>query len=404
MRFSVKIKKDIMLKIDPKRELFNWGPIDFKIFYGSFFTEVFWFELQKHYDWSWPPFYFFYEKGTALFIGDYEDLRDTGEKYFKKYFLNLKNYKNHWNLWEDWILEFKKTTEKYSKINFSEISQKQLLEIYREFYDLNIRFWLIVQVPEVANWGGERILKNRLEKIDKEKANQYLEIFSAPVKYSFFQEEELDLLKIASGVSPFKKGGLRGIFKQHAQKYHWLLNSYGGNRILTAKFFENKLIELLKEGKAKELIQKIKDKNNLNKVRKIKLAEKLKLSKNIILMADQLSQSIWWQDSRKSYIWRSNYYWDKILHGIEKKMDWSFNELLWCWPKEVMKILEGKKIDKKIVLERKKRYTVYLGNGKMKESYRKEAKIIMERGAFSFLPKPFTLDEVNEIVRKALSL
>jgi phosphoenolpyruvate synthase/pyruvate phosphate dikinase len=381
-----------MSKINPQRELFNWGPIDFKVFYGSFFTEVFWFELQKHYPWSWPPFYFFHKNGTALFIGDYEDLRDTGEKYFKKYFLNFENYQKHWDLWEDWVLEFKKITKKYSEINFSKLDKKQLLETYKEFYDLNIRFWLIVQVPEVANWGGERMLKNILEKIDKEKINEYLEIFSAPVKYSFFQEEELDLLRIVlkspliplfqrgkSDSLPFKKGELERDLQSHAQKYCWLLNSYGGNRILATKFFENKLKELLKEGNARDLIKKIQNKNRLNKTRKIKLAKDLGLSKDIVFMTDQLSESIWWQDLRKSYIWRSHYFWDKILHGIEKKTNWSFDELLWCWPREVKKILEGKKIDKNKILERKKFYTVYLGNGKMKEYYGKAARELMKK-------------------------
>ena len=117
---------------------------------------------------------------------------------------------------------------------------------------------------------------------DKEKAEEYLEILSAPVKFSFFQQEELDLLKLdyIKNKNEFKK-----ILNQHAGKYCWLLNSYGGNRILKPKYFEGRLKELLKEKKAETLITEVRRVIKNNKKRKIELIKKLKLSKEIVLIA-----------------------------------------------------------------------------------------------------------------------
>ena len=82
------------------------------------------------------------------------------------------------------------------KLDFNKLTDKELYSHLNSFYKLNINFWLIVHVPEVANWGGEYLLRKKLQRLSKEKAEEYLEILSAPVKFSFFQQEELDLLKL----------------------------------------------------------------------------------------------------------------------------------------------------------------------------------------------------------------
>jgi phosphohistidine swiveling domain-containing protein len=396
-----------MNMINPKKELFKWGPIEFKVFYGSFFVEALWLHVYKNYPWPWPPFYFIHHQGRATFVGDDLELRRTGENYFKKYFLDLKNYKKHWALWEKWMREYEKRAEQYEKINFSKISDSELLNLFQDFYKFNIKFWLIVHVPEIANWGGEKMLRQRLEKIDKERVDEYLEILSAPVKYSFFQKEELELLGVAlkcQSVIP-AKAGIHGspigsgmtLLKRHAQKYRWLLNSYGGNRILKTNYFAEKLKELLKEKTADEKIKEIQNIVKNNKQRKEHLIKKLKLSRETALMAEQLAQSIWWQDLRKGYIWRMNYFWDKFLKKIANRTSWKFEELLWCWPGELIKIFENKKINKQKILSRKKSYAVYLGKGLMKHVYGKVAQNLLK------IYQPKVEREIKELKGLAVS-
>ena len=351
--------------INPQKKLFKWGPIEFKLIYGSFFIEAILIKIDKYYPWYWPPTLCLFNHKKIIWVNDNLKLQKVGLKYFKKYFLNLKNYQTHWQKWKNWIIEYEKISQELEHIKWQKINNKELNILLKRFYNFNINFWLIVHVPEIANWGGEYFLKNKLKKIDKDKADQYLEILSAPIKYSFFQAEELDLLKIDFIRN---KAERQKALSQHAKKYHWLLNSYGGNRVLKTNYFANKLKELLQEKSAEQKIKKIKNNINKNKTRKRKLIKKLKLHKDLILIAEQLSQSIWWQDLRKGYIWQMQYFWDKFLREIARRTDWKFSELQWCYGFELLSIVKNKnKINKNKINQRKKYYAFYIERGNLKD-------------------------------------
>ena len=192
---------------------------------------------------------------------------------------------------------------------------------------------------------------------------------SAPIKFSFFQKEELDLLKIGLVKN---KDERRDLLENHAQKYHWILNSYGGNRILRTGYFSNKLKKLLKKGSAEDLIKDIKTNIKNNIIRKKRLYKKLKLNKEVILMAEQLSQSIWWQDLRKGYIWRMQYFWDKFLYEITKRSNYNFKELQWAYASELIDFLkDSKRINKQLLKKRSQYYAFYAENGNIYDTVNK---------------------------------
>jgi len=348
-------------KINPEKELFKWGPLEFRLIYGSPFINCILSEVKKYYPWSWAPGVCLFKNGKMIWIQEQLATNLVGLKYFKKYFLDLKNYKLHWRKWENWIKQYEKTAKKLEKLNFNKLTDKEMYSYLDSFYKLNINFWLIVQVPEVANWGGEHFLRKKLQKY-KDKAEEYLEILSSPVKFSFFQQEELDLLELAS-IKKEKES--KKMIKEHAKKYCWLLNSYGGNRILKPKYFESRLKELLKEKKAETLISKIREVIKNNRRRKMGLIKKLKSSEEIVLIAEQLSQSIWWQDLRKGYIWRMNYFWDKFLKEICLRKKWNFNEILYCQYSDLADIAKGRRVDKKEILKRKNYYAIYFNGNRI---------------------------------------
>lgn len=352
------------IDINPKKELFKWGPIEFKLFYGSIYIKAILIGTAKRYPWPMPPAVALAENGKLLFIVQQLPLSLVGLKFFRRYFLNLKNYKTHWKKWENWVAEYEAMSREFNQLDLKKLSDKDLYNKFKPLYDLNFHFWIVAHVPEISNWGGEYLLKKKLKNLYKNKADEYLEILSAPVKFSFFQQEELDLLSLASIK---KKEEFKKALKNHANNYCWLLNSYGGNRILKPDYFVSKLKELLKEKNASQKIKEIKNTILNNKNRKKRLIKKLKLNKELILIAEQISESIWWQDLRKGYIWRMQYYWDKFLREIVKRTNWKFEELLWCRACEVLDIARGKKLDKKEILKRKKRYAVYTGGNKYKD-------------------------------------
>ena len=352
--------------IDSNKKLFKWGPIEFKMLYSSCFMEVVLTKITKYYPWAWPQYAAIYKKGRMLWINEERELLDVGSKYFKKYLINKNNYNNHWKKYKNWISKYDKLDKLLNKIDLNKLEDEELYSRIKEFYMLNIEFWLIVFVPEIANWGGEHLLKNKLTEIDKKKSDNYLEILSAPVKYSFFQREELDLLKIA--IIKNKKDRNRAI-KVHTQKYYWLLNSYGGNRILTTKYFAKKLNGLIKNSDAEINQKEIHNSLKHNKSRKKELIKDLKLNEDIQLIARQLSQSIWWQDHRKAYIWKMNYHWDKILKALSNRTKWKFEELQWFWAYELLTLLKNpERFSKRNILKRSNYYLLYGQNDKLKKT------------------------------------
>lgn len=63
----------IKKKINPEKELFIWGPIDFKLFYGSHFIETILFKVTKYYPWPWPANLCISKNQRLTFINDYDD-------------------------------------------------------------------------------------------------------------------------------------------------------------------------------------------------------------------------------------------------------------------------------------------------------------------------------------------
>jgi phosphohistidine swiveling domain-containing protein len=357
------------INIDPNEELFKWGPLDMKFIYPSGFIFGVLIHLQKYYEWPWPPNVCFLKKGKEFFwVNSQKELRRTGLKYFKRYFLNLRNYYDLWRDFEKWLEEYSVASSDFERSFRQDVSKDELSRELEKFADLVLRFWLIVHIPEIANWGGEYLLKKELQKINPEKADEYLEILSAPVKFSFFQEEELALLQLAQ-IKDRQK--IAEAFKEHSKNWHWILNSYGGNRVLSPEYFGGKLKELLKNRKAEEVIKEIKNKIAANKKRKADLIKKLNLGKNIVLIAEKLSQSIWWQDFRKGYIWRMNHLWDLAMRAIVKRTSWKFKELQWCFFDEVVDVVRGK-ANKKKILGRSRYYCMHFENGKKEECFDKK--------------------------------
>jgi len=366
---KLKLLSKTRINIDPQKELFSWGGIDMKLFYASVFFKSILLKVVQYYPWPWPPTLCIFVNGEVTWLNEYLSLQKAGLKYFKKYFLDSKEYKKLWQQWEIWVRDYQKISKRLENVKWSSLSHEELHKLLENFYNFNERFWLIVHVPEIANWGGEYLLGKKIKKIDPKNINKYLEILSAPVKFSFFQNEELDLLKL----SLIKNKTERHRFlEEHAKKYHWILNSYGGSRVLKFNYFSNKLKKLLEKDKAENLIKDIKKTIKDNIARKKYLYKKLKINKDIILIAEQLSQSIWWQDLRKGYIWRMQYFWDKFLREIARRFGYSFKELQWLYANELFGFFKDEMPSKNILKKRSQYYAFYAEKGNMYNTLNKQ--------------------------------
>ena len=371
--------------IDPKNDLFKWGPIDGKPCYIMTFVDSF-VHYYKFIGTSWPDVIIYYENDKVIGICDYEDLRDAGQFLFENNVLKEPVLKKAWKSWEkarDDVLE----TEKMVNKGLSKYSDKELKEMVRKWHKVMDRYWLESFLPELANWGGERILKQRIEamkSLDKKDYVEILEKLSAPEDFSFYQQEELDLMK-----SRLSKDTEKSL-EEHQKKYYWINNSYGQTEVKDVDFFRKKL-EKVSEEYARKKTEEIENFIKKSKQEKENVIKKFNIDQETAKIAHKLAYCIWWQDLRKSYVFIGLHITTEFWKEISKRTGVSFEELTYYSLDdqdkfEVEKLLEtGKPID---LTERKKAYFVHY--------HTKEGIETHEGKAAKKIIKPYLEVEVDE--------
>ena len=218
---------------------------------------------------------------------------------FKKYILDEKELKKSYENWFKIAKEIKKFKGKINK----KFSKNELRNLFKNWNKIYLDFWLTGFLPEISNWGGERLLKNKIIKSNKANFIEIFEGLSAPDNLSFFQKEELEFMQIKLIKNRAKQSNA---LKKHQKEYYWLRNSYGFTKVLDIDYFRKELNKISIK-KAKEKIKEIKDYSKKARERKKELIKKYKINKEIVNIAEKLSYCIWWQDYRKTFIFIANH-------------------------------------------------------------------------------------------------
>jgi len=337
--------------INPQKKLWRWGPIDGRLIYVSYFMIAIQGPLPRLYKYLWPESLFYFIKNKMTFISQEKEIRDNGEEYFKNWILNDKNFKKVKTDYQKALKGLEVIQANLSKKYLSLLSNKDLFKIYYQWQKLYINFWGIGLIPELANLGGEEILKQRLSQKTKSQKEFVLalEKLSAPQGLSFYQQEELDLLRLKEYQ---KEKKFDELIEKHSQKYYWIRNSYFEQKQLKADYFKE-ILSGIKRAKFK--INEIKNFPQKALIGANLIIKKHQLDKKTIKIAKRLSYSIWWQDSRKKEIFIANQYIDLFLKEISKRKKINFSNLRFYWPTEIIKLLrDNKKVSFKEIAKRKK--------------------------------------------------
>lgn len=362
--------------INAKKKLWRWGPIDGRPVYPDPWYDGMT-ENLKLFSPGWPDGYSLYKKDRYSYICEYEPLYKQAEIIFTKYILDKK--KKH-KIYEQWLGIVKRLiifNKKITPVYLQTLSNKDLYELVRDWYNLYSKeFWGVGLLPEIANFGGEGLLKKIVgtNSVALNEQVSVIEKLSAPVNYSFYAQEELDLYKLRrlNGVA------LSKALDKHQHKYFWILNSYHDTKILPVKYFAGRLNKLsIKQ--ASDKIRNFQKQIQSAKSLKNKLVRQYKLPKETLNIAHELANCIWWQDNRKSYIFQTNHIIDVILNEISRRFKVSKNHLHYYVFKDLLKLIKSsKKLSDKEINKRLKYFaiiwqgqdgTVYLAGNKAKSVY-----------------------------------
>src|SRR3989338_5925161 len=217
--------------INPKKEIFQWGPIDARPIYVSFLGQGF-LAIAKRLV-PWPSYVWWIHDEKITFVTEYQQLRDQGELSFKKFILEDKLFKKNYGEWETLVDEILSFFASVTKDLLAKKSKEELAQSYTQFLKVVSPFWTIGLLPEIANWGGEQLLKRKLEKVlFKDDFIYVFERLTAPEDYSFYQDEEIDLFNVKLG---------KTILKQHQENFFWMLNSYHHTQVLPVSYFQQRI-------------------------------------------------------------------------------------------------------------------------------------------------------------------
>jgi len=373
--------------IDPKRETWRWGPIDSKTVYIAFMDPIV--DFNKRFSPGWPDIIIYYKNNKILAIIDEASLRKNGIGLFNKIISKDKETKKYYDIW----LEKMKKLVKYQEDikDLEKLDDKEFSRLFDEWYDSYNEFWVYGLIPEVANFGAEIILKEKLLEINKENFIEMFESLSAPEDLSFYQIEEHDLLKLKQikDKSLFEKK-----LEEHQEKYYWLRNSYGHSEILPVSYFKEELSKFT-ETQAKNKIKEIEEFPEKTKQKKREIIKKYKIPKDVEDIARKLSFSIWWQDFRKKFIFIAIAGIERFVTEASKRLNISKEELYQYTLKEFLDLLKsGKKIED--VLDRKKGCMEYYHEDRYMERYKTEKA--------NEIIKPFLEIEVDENLKEIKGL
>ena len=328
------------MAIDPKAELFRWGPIDGQVIYIDFFMQPIE-RYHKEFPPGWPDLIAYFKGGKVACAADYPLLRKNGAELFMKHVMDEDELRKWYDHWQVKVREFLAMMREVDSEQLEKLDDGQLGRLFQRWSNAYLDFWAYSLLPEMANWGAEEMLGKELEGINGEDSAMLMERLSAPEDLSFFQREELELFTIALEGADEEK------LEAHQKKYFWLANSYGDAKVLGADFFRDKIGSLPGE-KIEATVKRMSEFPGKTKKEKEELIKKYNIPPDVAYIARKLAFCIWWQDLRKKYIFMANHYIKLFMQEFSRRRSIPFEELQYYLVREMLELaLDGRKTDVK---------------------------------------------------------
>lgn len=294
-----------------------------------------------------------------------EEMVKLRESIIEKVNNNPKFLEEYVGEWKGRVGLFIEVCNKVENKNLEELNNEELLSLYEELYESYIyEYALAMAIPESFSLHSDKFIEPYFEKIMKEKGKEklfyeYYAVLMAPVRSSFVEEEQRDLLKILEYWNS-KSLGTEELLEKHQKKYFWIRNNYAVQKILDKEFFRKEL-EVIKRddldprkelNEIEERYVKIKEKKN-EIIEELGLGQDKKLM-NLIKMVEEFAAL---QDERKKCVLLSSHYQRLFMNEISKRLNLSKDEIEYTIYPELKKMLLDKNMDRKKLRKRKEHCT-----------------------------------------------
>jgi len=256
-----------------------------------------------------------------------------------------------------------KMSHQISSYDLNSMSEKQLTKLLEDFYIKYVAAFPFVTVPHAI----ERFFETKIREHVKKESDY--EILSSPT--SFVDDEQESALKLASYA---KKEGFNKEFEKRLTKHYldycwmplWSIHA----KPLEREYFRQEIENILSKVKNPEKeLKKLKEEER-KKIKEIdSLLKSLETSQELIEHIKLLQEYTSLRVYRKNAISQANYYHLPLLYEIGKRLNLSNEEVkLFSYP-ELLDGLKGKKSQKSLKANAKKRlqgYAILVKDGKFR--------------------------------------
>ena len=317
----------------------------------------------------------FFKDDKINWFYDSRDLRRVRDRVLKNYISSQKEVSDWIKAWnKDWQ-NFLKNVHALEKIDISKLSDKSLWEWYKKITDSYAITNSLPYITDTFLSTGEEdwlvgIIKKELkDKVADKEISEVIGKLTLATKNSFSQSEHINLLYIASQIFKIKElrhcsadvlllklekyPKLLKLLQKHAKDFYWIENGYYHAPRLTEKYFLEKICKLYGQDVG-ELYKKEVNQSKANKIEKEKIYKKLKISTNtkkIIKLSEIFSK---WQDTRKSAVFKANYFIFQVLDETSKRNDIAKEEVYYMIRSDIKNALLYKKFDLVKLRDRRK--------------------------------------------------
>ncbi len=348
-------------KLFSPKEAEQWGPIDMRLLYPSFWFGPMSGAIKSKWGIYWARMYGIIRKDQGTFYWERGSLENEGIKAIKRWLLPAPKRKKvigeYWPLIEK-IKNIVNAVEKLSPNASFENIKPLAIKWQRLYYN----FWSLADVFEIANYGSPIFLSELLkEHVPQQQIESIMEVLLAPEKISFNQQNQKELLECL--LKAKSNSELKLLLIPFAQKWFWLNNSYYESVKLNADYFYKKIRKTTRT-EARYQLNEINRYPTITKQRKNAIIKKYNLPKSVVNTASVLSLSIWMQDDRKSFAWWSSETVTMFSKFLAKKLDISLTEVLnYSSDEWLLAFQKGQKLPTNLLTKRKKLCVMYSETG-----------------------------------------
>ena len=304
---------------------------------------------------------------------------------------NLKNKsfaKTYYDKYLKFFEEMKKRCKEIRELDFSKCSKDELLEKYNVFYEKTKRYHALsfdidaidIVLEENMSKKFRALLKTKYGEVKAADFNTKYGMLTTPDELSYLNKEQLEVYHLVKEIKDNKK--LKELFSYDIEVLYPILNNdYSGiiqkiDKLVKEYWWINlgwtiraekqtmhfifDIKKILKENpNVEHEIKRIKDFSEKTKKDKKVLAKELSFDEETNHYIDIFEHYIAIHDWRKEIQMKTTACLNLFLDEISRRYSHRYDDLVWCWPWEIVEIIKTGKMRDELYPEIRKRKETY---------------------------------------------